>query len=59
MIMSLLNIIEILYLTIESYIVKKNEKTEMEIANTATFMGLVILFIGSILCFLKKISIFK
>ena len=49
MIMSLLNIIEILYLTIESYIVKKNEKTEMEIANTATFMGLVILFIGSIL----------
>ena len=59
MIMSLLNIIEILYLTIESYVEKNNEKTESDIANTATFMGLCILFIGSILCFLKKINIFK
>ena len=59
MIMSILNIIEILYLTIESYVVKNNEKTGIDIANTATFMGLCILFIGSILCFLKKISIIK
>jgi FtsH-binding integral membrane protein len=59
MIMSLLNIIEILYLTIESYVVKNNEKTETDIANTSTFMGVCILFIGAILCFLKKISIFK
>lgn len=59
MIMSLLNIIEILYLAIESYLVKKNEKTETDIANTATFMGLCLLFIGSILCFIKKISIIQ
>ena len=59
MIMSILNIIEILYLTIESYVVNNNEKTGTDIANTATFMGLCILFIGSILCFLKKISIIK
>ena len=59
MIMSILNIIEILYLTIESYIVKNSEKTETDMANTSTFMGVCILFIGAILCFLKKISIFK
>ena len=59
MIMSLLFIIEILFLTIESYIVKSNEKTGTDIANTATTMGLCILFIGAILCFFKKISIVK
>ena len=42
-----------------SYVVKNNEKTETDIANTSTFMGVCILFIGAILCFLKKISIFK
>jgi FtsH-binding integral membrane protein len=54
---SILNVVEILYLTIESYIVKKSEKNETDIANTATFMGLCLLFIGSIYCFLYKISI--
>ena len=56
-IISILNVIEILYLTIESYISKKNEKSETDIANTATFMGLCLLFIGSIYCFIYKISI--
>ena len=54
---TILNVVEILYLTIESYIVKKSEKNETDIANTATFMGLCLLFIGSIYCFLYKISI--
>ena len=57
MIMSILNIVEILYLMIESYIVTTNEKKGEDIANTATFMGLTLLIIGGILCFLKKISV--
>ena len=59
MIMSLLNIIEIIYLTIESYFASKNEKSIEDIANTMTFMGLTLLFIGSILCFYKNISIIQ
>ena len=59
MIMSLLNIIEIIYLAIESYISKTNEKKDIDIPNTAVFMGLFLLLIGSTLCFLKKISILK
>ena len=58
-ILSILNVIEILYLTIESYILKKYEKTESDMANTATFMGLCILIIGSIFCFINEISIIK
>ena len=56
-IIAVLNVFEILYLTIESYFSKKSEKNETEIANTATFMGLCLLFIGSIYCFIYKISI--
>ena len=56
-IIAVLNVFEILYLTIESYISKKSEKNETEIANTATFMGLCLLFLGSIYCFIYKISI--
>ena len=59
MIMSFLNIIEIIYLAIDSYLSKTNEKTDIDIANTAVFMGLCLLIIGSTLCFLKKISILK
>lgn len=58
-ILTILNVIQILYLTIESYILKNYEKTESDIANTATFMGLCVLFIGSIFCFINKISIIK
>lgn len=59
MIMSFLNIIEIIYLAIDSYLSKTNEKTDIDIANTAVFMGLCLLIIGSTLCFLKRISILK
>ena len=58
-IISLLNILELLYLLIESLIQKNNEKTETDMANTATFMGLFILFVGSILCVIKQIKITK
>ena len=58
LILSILNIIEILILTIESYITK-GEKTPADIASIATFLGLGLLFIGSVVGFLLKIPIFK
>lgn len=53
----LLNICQLIYLSIESLIIKEYSKTEMEIANSATFMGLFILFIGGILCYIDQIKI--
>ena len=58
LILSILNIIEILILTIESYITK-GEKTPADIASIATFLGLGLLFIGSVVGFILKIPIFK
>lgn len=48
---------EILYLTIEYYTTKKTKKTKTDIANSASFMAFCIILIGSILCFIKKISV--
>ena len=53
---AILFIIEILYLTIDSYISKKNND---DITNTSIFMGLSLLFIGSILYFISKVYFLK
>ena len=55
----ILYIVELIYLLIESLIQNNNEKKETDIANTATFMGLFILFAGAILCFIMQIKILK
>ena len=53
---AILFIIEILYLTIDSYFSKKNND---DITNTSIFMGLSLLFIGSILYFIDKVYFLK
>ena len=53
----LLNICQLIYLSIDSLVIKKYSKTEIDIANTATFMGLCIIFIGAIICFIQQIKI--
>ena len=55
----LLNICQLIYLSIESLIIKEYSKTEIDIANSATFMGLFILFVGGILCYIDQIKILK
>ena len=52
---AILFIIEILYLSVDSFIKKDNDN----IINTSILMGLSLLFIGIILYFIEKISFFK
>ena len=50
---AILFIIQLLYLIIDSYI-SKNDK--LDLVNSSAFMGLCLLFIGSILYFIKKVN---
>ena len=50
---AILFIIELIYLIIDSYISKRNN---LDLINTSAFMGLSLLFIGSILYFIKKVN---
>lgn len=52
---AILFIIELIYLMIDSYISKMNK---LDLINTSAFMGLCLLFIGSILYFIKKVNFF-
>ena len=53
---SILFIFQLLYLIINEYIHKKKH---FDISNTSIFLGLCLLFIGSILYFIEKITFFK
>ena len=52
---AILFIIELIYLIIDSFISNKNK---LDLLNTSAFMGLCLLFIGSILYFIKKVNFF-
>lgn len=49
-------IFELIYLIVDAYISKRKN---LEIGSTTAFMGLCLLFIGSILYFIEKVNFFK
>ena len=53
---TILFIIELIYLIIDSYFSKNNK---LDLINTSAFMGLCLLFIGSVLYFIKKVNFFN